>query len=210
MKQVPYYGNPGNACALACYTMAAQYLLPEKHFTFEQLAKIADWKKGYVVWGFKLWKYLMDQEIHIIDYDIIDYEAWAAKGIKGLKASVPLEEFKFYKENTYNLELEGKRSRKILNHPNFTYVRGKPTWSDVVREHNNPGVCDVTLNLRLLNQEGGFMGHRVILVDITDEEVVFHDPNGDWSGEKRRETLSRFKSVFEAMEEPELCRYFLV
>ena len=85
MKQVPYHGNPGNACALACYTMVAQYLLPDMHITFEQLAKLADWKEGYVVWGFPAWKWLMDQGLYVVDYDVIDYEAWAKDGVSGLR-----------------------------------------------------------------------------------------------------------------------------
>ena len=57
MKQVPYIANPDDSgCALACYTMVAQYLLPSLHITFEQVAEIADWKSGYVVWGFPVWK----------------------------------------------------------------------------------------------------------------------------------------------------------
>src|SRR3989344_4612122 len=171
VKQVPYHGNPGNACALACYTMAAQYLLPEKHFTFEQLAKIADWKKGYAVWGFQLWKYLMDQGIHVIDYDTIDYAGWANKGVGGLRKSVPPQEFKFYEENTYDLEAESRLAKQMLEHPNFTYVRRKPTWDDVLSEFKKPGICDVSLNSRILNRLEGFSLHRVILLDITDKEV---------------------------------------
>lgn len=49
MKQAPYQPNPGNACALACYTMIAQYLLPKEHITFEQLGVIGNWRKGYVI-----------------------------------------------------------------------------------------------------------------------------------------------------------------
>ncbi|SRR3990167_2360060 len=209
MKQVPYHGNPGNACALACYTMAAQYLLPEKHFTFEQLAKITDWKKGYVVWGFKLWKYLMDQGIHVTDYDTFDYDGWVKEGVKGLKRTTPPKEFKFYLENTYDLEAESKLAKPMLEHPNFTYIRRKPTWDDVVSEFKKSGICDVTLNGRLLHDRRGFTVHRVIVIDISDKEVVIHDPNSDWSGKYRHVPLPRFRDIFEAMEEPELCRYFL-
>lgn len=210
MKQVPYHGNPGNACALACYTMAAQYLLPNKNFTFEQLAKIAGWRKGYVVWGFELWKYLMDQGIHVIDYDTFDYAAWANEGIEGLKKTVPPQELKFYEENTYDLEAESGLAQQMLEHPNFTNVKRKPTWDDVLSEFRKPGICDVTLNSRLLNHEQGFVIHRVILLDITSQEVIFHDPNGDWSGKNRREPLKFFRKVFETMEGPELARYSLV
>lgn len=50
MKQVPYHDNPGNACALACYTMVTQYLLPDVDITFEQLGQLSDWQPVYVVW----------------------------------------------------------------------------------------------------------------------------------------------------------------
>ena len=75
MKDVHYHHNPGNACALACYTMAAQYLQPNENITFEKLGKIADWHPGYVVWGFRAWKWMMDCGLFMINYDIIDYEA---------------------------------------------------------------------------------------------------------------------------------------
>ncbi len=210
MKQVPYLGNPGNACALACYTMAAQFLLPEKNFTFEQLAKVANWKKGYVVWGFKLWKWLMDQGIHIVDYDTIDYEAWAKEGVKGLRKSVPAKEFKFYKENTYDLEAESMSVSEMVDHPNFTYIKKRPLWKDVVKEFNKPGICDVTLNGRLLHGQEGFTVHRVILIEINEKEVIFHDPNNDWSGEYAQRPLKEFRAIFEAMSQPELARYYLL
>lgn len=210
MKHVPYYGNPDDsACALACTLMAAQYLLPKKNFSFEQFSRIAERKEGFVVWGFQLWQWLMDQGIHTTDYDTIDYEGWAKKGVKGLQASVPNKDFKYYKEHSYDLEEESKKIKLMLNHPNFHYIHRTPKWADVITEHNRPGVCDLTLNSRLLNGRDGFSIHRVVLLDITDKEVVFHDPDSDWSGKKRREPLNFFRKVFEAMEEPELARYYI-
>lgn len=209
MKNVPYHANPGNACALACYTMVAQYLLPDKRTSFEELAKLAEWKKGYLVWGFSVWEWLMNQGVHMIDYDVIDYEAWAKDGVEGLRKSVPVKEFKFYKDNTFDLELESKKVNLMLNHSNFTYVRRKPTWADVVREHEKPGVCDVTLNSRVLNQTDGFSLHRVALLDITDTKVVFNDPDKAGKGAGRRESLAHFRKSFEDVEAPELARYYV-
>ena len=209
MKSVPYIANPGNACALACYTMAAQYLIPEEQFTFEQFAKIAGWREGYIVWGFSLWKWLMDQGIHVTDYDTIDYEAWATDGMKGLQKSVPAKEFQYYKENTYDLEQEGLLVEKMLHHPNFTYKQQTPKWADLIHEFNKPGICDVTLNARRLNKEDGFSIHRVVLIDISDDTVTFHDPNKQASGAYRKESLEHFRRVFESMEAPELARYYL-
>jgi hypothetical protein len=207
MKKVPYQGNPGNACALACYTMVAQYLLPDKNITYEQLAMTGQWKPGYVVWGFAIWQWLMDQGMYMTDYDTIDYEAWAQQGAKGLQASVPAKEFTFYKDNTHDLDEESRTVNLMHSHPHFTYIKRAPIWGDVVEHVKKPGICDVTLNAKVLNRQKGFAVHRVVLVAITDKEVVFHDPTKNADGAYRREPVDHFKMAF--VDSPELAHYSL-
>lgn len=209
MRDVPYHDNPGNACALACYTMIAQYLLPDVGITFEQLGKIAGWRKDYVVWEFPVWKWLMDRGVYITDYDVIDYEAWIKDGIDGLKRSVPEEEFKWYQENTFDLNEVTAHIRTAFSHENFSFVHRKPTWKDVLAEYNKPGICDVVLNSHALNGKEGFAAHRVVLIEINDTEVIFHDPNYDGSGVYRHESVEHFRKAFEAIESPALARYSL-
>lgn len=209
MRQVPYHNNPGNACALACYTMIGQYLLPDANITFEQLGKIADWRKGYVVWEFPVWKWLIERGVYIADYDVIDLKAWAKDGVTGLRSSIPPKEFAWYKENTYDLNEVTGHIQEVFTGPNFTYIRKKPTWEDVVAEYEKPGICDIVLNAQALNREKGFAAHRVVLIEITDEEVVFHDPNYDGSGKYRHESISHFRKALENIESPALARYSL-
>jgi hypothetical protein len=209
MRQVPFHENPGNACALACYTMAAQYLLPDLNITFEQLGKIANWYKSYVVWGFPVWKWLMDQGLYITDYDVIDYDAWVKDGIAGLKKTpIADEEVNFYIKNTYDLEATRQDIALAFDHPHFRYVMRKPTWKDVLLEFNKPGICDLTLNSNALNKLDGFSGHRVLLIDITEDEAIFHDPS-ERGGPYRHEQLGFFRKVFESIDGPELTRYSL-
>lgn len=209
MKDVPYHDNPGNACALACYTMIAQYLLPQSGVTFERLAKIGNWREGYVVWEFPIWKWLMDQGVYITDYDVIDYEAWAKDGVSGLQNSIPAEEFNWYKENTYDLNEVTGHIQEIFAHPNFSYIHKKPDWDDLIAEYKKPGICDLVLNSHALNRKEGFAAHRVVLIDITDTEVVFHDPNYEGSGAYRHEPIDHFRKAFKAIESPALARYSL-
>ena len=209
MKQVPYHDNPGNACALACFTMIAQYLLPNETITFEQLGTISDWRNGYVVWEFPVWKWLMDKGVHITDYDVIDYDTWSKEGVIGLKNSIPPEEFTWYEENTYDLNAVTGHIQEAFAHPNFTYIRKKPTWDDVVAEYEKPGICDIVLNSRTLNHKEGFAAHRVVLIEITDKDVIFHDPNSDGSGAYRHEPIDHFKMAVENIESPALARYNL-
>ncbi|HSX42926.1 MAG TPA: hypothetical protein VLF59_02470 [Candidatus Saccharimonadales bacterium] len=209
MKNVPYHDNPGNACALACYTMIAQYLLPDAHITFEQLSKVGNWREGYVVWEFPIWKWLMDRGVYITDYDVIDYDAWSKEGVSGLQNSLPSDEFNWYKENTYDLEEVTGHIQQAFAHPNFSYTHRKPTWEDLLAEHEKAGICDVVLNSHILNQKEGFAAHRVVLIDISDKEVIFHDPNFDGSGKYRHEPINRFRQAFEHIESPALARYRL-
>ncbi len=207
MKKVPYQGNPGNACALACYTMAAQYLFPDDGITFEQLGKIADWKKGYVVWAFPVWKWLMDRGVKITDIDTIDYKLWAKEGESGLKKSVSEKEFKFYKDNTYDLDAVSKQLSLVFDHPNFNYRQKKLSWDDVLEQTHKPGICDITVDGRKLNRKPGFSLHRVIIVDITDTDVIFHDPNAGADGAYKTEPIKHFRSTFESLEGPEMAHY---
>ncbi len=209
MLKVPYHPNPGNACALACYTMIGQYLLPDEQITFDRLSDIAGRKEGYVVWEFPIWKWLMNRGIHITDYDVIDYAAWILDGVAGFKNSIPEEEFKWYSENTYDLAAVTPHIKGTFDHPNFTYVKHKPTWDDVVAEYQKPGICDIVLNSHALNRREGFAAHRVVLLEISDTEVIFHDPNHDGSGKYRREPIGHFRKAFETIASPALARYSL-
>ena len=209
MRQVPYHDNPGNACALACYTMVAQYLLPDIDITFEQLGKISDWHTGYVVWEAPAFVWLMNHDVQVTDYDVIDYDAWANKGVESLKKAIPLDEFKWYEDNTYDFSSLTKHIQEMVTHPNFTYVQRKPTWEDIVAESAKSGICDLTLNSRTLNHKDGFEVHRVVLIEITDDEVTFHDPNKDGSGAYGHESISHFRKALNAIDSPCLVRYSL-
>jgi hypothetical protein len=209
VKNVPYHDNPGNACALACYTMVAQYILPGLGITFEQLGKIGNWRHGYVIWEFPVWNWLLDHGVYITDYEPADDETWAKDGIEGLKKSIPAEEFAWYRQNTYDLGEVTEHLQKTLRHPHFTYLHRRPTWDDVVAEHGKPGICDVVLNSQTLNRKDGVAAHRIVLLDITDTEVVFHDPNFGGSGIHRRETIDHFIQAFESLESRALARYSL-
>ena len=209
MKQVPYEGNRGNSCALSCYTMVARYLLPELDITFEQLAEIADYREGYVVWGFRVWKWMMDRGTHITNYDVIDYDGWVKRGIGGLRESVGEANFRYYTEHTYDLEKVGEEAGSAFGHENFTYVRKEIGWEDVMREFGKSGICDLAIDMSSFRGKEELTLHRVVLIDITEREVVFHDPDIDWSGAYRHAPIGMFEDAVERVGGAELTRYSL-
>lgn len=204
-NKIPYVSNPGNACALACYTMTAKYFFPET--TFNEVAKISDWEPGYVIWPFKFWLWIMDQGIKIVDYDLIDYERWVNEGLDGLKKSAGKAEFEFYLKNTKKLESYDQDIKKVLDHPNFTYNRKKPEFIDLERVLDKGVVCEVVLNADVLNGKEGFNLHRVVILDINENKVAFHDPRREENLPPRIENKDLFEKAWLGINEPELCIY---
>lgn len=206
-KDIPYVGNPGSACALACCTMVSTYFFPET--TFEKIARISRWKEGYVVWEMPFWNWIMEQGISVTNYDLIDFTAWAENGTRGLKTSVPKKEFTYYKEHTHDLESYTKDIQKMVVNPCFKQYQRNPTWSDLVTEFDRDAICTVVFNSAVLDGKEGFTLHQVVILDITDTEVIFHDSRGGGREmPKRHETHEHFcRAWLETTNAPSLTAY---
>lgn len=205
MLAIPYEEQiDENACALACYTMVARYFFPE--ITVEEMKRIAGWEPGYVVWAFKFWLWLANKGIKIEDYDIMDCEAWASKGIDGLRNSVPPSEFEFYVANTKDINSYSADIKAIFNHKNFAYHRERPKLETLLEALKNEKVCEVTLNTEIFDNEEKFNVHRVVVLDVNAKEAIFHDPDREPYFKIPRETFLR-AWLGETMPEPELCIY---
>lgn len=207
MLEIPYIQPPDDySCALASHAMVAQYL--GLGVTMEEVATIVDWHPGKAVWAFKFWEWLLNRGIKITDYDLIDYEAWALRGLDGLKASLPKEEYNFYLKNTYDINGLSKFVPQVFNHPGFNYIQTKPTFSNLQQAFALGAVCEVVLDARILDKKSGFSLHRVVIIDITNTSIVFHDPRPLVSGAARRETIEHFCNAWlTAVNAPELCAY---
>jgi len=202
---IPYVSAPKNACALACYTMTAKYFFPE--VTFNQISKISGWTPDYVVWPFKFWKWIMDKEIKITDYDLIDYDGWAGGGFSILEKSISKKELNWLKNNSKDLGTVGMDLKAVLDHKNFTYHRVKPTLEKLVESVYKGSVCEVVLDSRTLDRRDGFSLHRVVVTSLTDNEITFHDPREN-PLPHRKELIDHFtKSWLTAVSDPELCIY---
>lgn len=124
-----------------------------------------------------------------------------------MKNSLPEKEFEYIKKNSFEPDNLKDSIEKVFTYDNFKYIRRKPSWEDVLNEFSKPGICDLTLNSAILNKQDGFVGHRVVLIDINENEIVFHDPNINGDGAYRCESTDIFRKAFD--DNPELTRYSL-
>ncbi len=206
-KQIPYVPNTGNSCALSCYTMAAKYFFPET--TFEELSKVTRHVHGYVIWEMPFWNWIMNRGVSVTPYSTIDYALWADQGLDGLKSMVSAEEFKYYTENTHDLNSYTDDIRENLAHQLFKIITRKPTWEDLEKEFTEGAVCNIVLNSRALDRVEGFVLHQIVILDIRKDEIEFHDPRANSAPRPNRvESIEHFKRVWlEATGDPFLCAY---
>lgn len=146
----------------------------------------------------------MKRGIYVTDYDIIDYHAWAKQGIEGLKNSISEKEFDYIKTNTKNFDAYPALIEEVLENDKFTYNREKPSFKHLEKEFNSGAICEVVLDAGTLNHEEEFALHRVVIIDITDNEIVFHDPQKN-PRPARRESRDHFINAWQ--KAPELCIY---
>jgi hypothetical protein len=205
MLNIPYVGSDRNACALACYTMVAKYFFPET--TFEQVAKLSDWKPSYVVWAFKFWNWITKKGIMVTDYDLIGYRDWAENGAKALEDTMSENEFNFIYTHTKDLDALSEELRKLLKNKRFVYHRQRPTFEQLKQAVQEGKPCEVVLNSHVLDHRAGFALHRIVVVDINERQITFHDPRPEPRA-NRKETIEHFnKAWLKALDEPELCIY---
>ncbi|HVT00871.1 MAG TPA: cysteine peptidase family C39 domain-containing protein [Patescibacteria group bacterium] len=205
MLSVPYIKQPDEeSCALACYAMIAKYFFLET--SFEDVAKISDWEKGYIIWAFKFWLWIMDRGVRITEYDPLDYMSWASQGIEGLKKSVSEKEFEYYKAHTKNLESYATDILKVVHHPNFTMHQEKPIYEELTNAINNRKPCEVVLNAGALKNADWFSLHRVVVLDADNDSVIFNDP---FYGEQLVVEKDLFIKSWLDLSEPELTIYEL-
>jgi len=81
---------------------------------------------------------------------------------------------------------------------------------DLINAYNRGAVCEVVLNSRALDNKDGIVLHRVEILYIDDNKVIFHDPRKE-PRPAREETKEFFKKAWlEMPDSPELCVYELV
>lgn len=171
------------------------------------MGEIADWHPGYVVWEYLPWKWMMDQGVKITMINVVDYRMWAEQGIEGLKNLVTEKEFNFYQKESFDLKSDSMNIHAAFSHPNFTFINRELTWNDITEYTAKEGICDVTLNGRMLDKKDGFTIHRVVILDVSEDEVICHDPEPDDRGAYRKVRSDHFWKCVDDLADPQLTHY---
>ncbi len=178
------------------------------------MKSIVRWKEGFVVWAFPFWRWLMDRGIEIVDFDTVDYNSWANEGFDGLRKTCSPEIFSYFKRNT----CEPSRYQDDLlfllsSQESFRYNFVRPSLDDLRKALEQDAVCEAVVDSCSLNQVDGFSLHRIVVLNIDDTHVTFHDPvkPSDPPRPNRREKIDIFLRAWPSKmggpDSAELCVY---
>lgn len=207
---IPFVQNPGNACALSCLTMVASYFFPDR-YSFEDIGRVAKYQKGYVVWEFPFFRWFLEKGGHISFWDDIDYHTWIESGFEGLANILPQKEFSYFQKVTFDPNALTLDIRETIQHKNFSFLKHKPCLNDLKKQMHKGALCSVVLNGNALIKRDGLELHQVLVLDITNTEIIFHNPfSGPFAQAAQKESIDFFcKAWLTATECPAMTAFSL-
>lgn len=190
MKQIPFCANhpDGTHCYQAALSMVLQGL-GEVAYSFDKLDQITGKLPGKWTWPTQSFLWLLDHEFELRLIETFDYEKFGKEGKKYLQDKYGKE---VADSQEVNSDLEREQGLALqFAHQKILEDR-VPEWGDLEQllKEGFLVICNINAN-ELFHQEG-YSGHFVVLLDVTSEEIVLHDP-----GLPPKPSLKVSKELFE-------------
>lgn len=164
------------SCASANYTMVASAL--GLHYSLKDILKITKSEIGFA----PFWRFLIKKHnIEVVDFSENNLKTWAEKGFIKFQQEINEKIFDFLKGRIANPNKYQEDLKSLFKNKKFKFYHQKPNV-DLLKEYFSKGyVCDVMLDPWLIYGEKPqrYLLHRVFIVDITNDAIIFHDPASD-------------------------------
>ena len=172
---IPFHPNTGDGthCFQAALKMALAYVDPDREYTYEELDEISQKDPGKWTWPTTAMLWLMEHHYEIRLVEEFDYAAFAERGGDYLIEKCGYEVAQVQMDNS-DIERERKIAAKFVEYAPLEFRI--PTIADLRRYLNDHWVITCNINSALLHGQPGYSGHFVIITDVTDDEVILHDP----------------------------------
>lgn len=179
-KNIPFYSafpTPGHPEGVHCVETSLKTILgyfePEKEYSIEALEKITGKQPEKGSWSFQWSLWFTEHGYKVKHYATFDFEAFMAEGIDYIRQEYG-DEVADWQEQNSDVELVRTQAKEFVN--KVEIVVKKPAIDDIRKEHQDGSVVKPMVNSRVLNDKTGYEGHSVVILDIDDKDIWFHDP----------------------------------
>jgi len=187
--KIPFFSNlPDDMhCMQSCMRMALKYYFPDKDFSFEQIDALIGLGKR------KLWSTPVQAVVAFDDFGLNtkcyaagDFEKYLREGVNYIKKNY--KNWKtILKHIDVNLDMKFIREalkRKLLE-------MKKLQFDEIESFFKKGNIIMLAINTNVFKGKKGYVGHFVLITDIGNDYVEFHDP-GLPPIPRRRESKDNF------------------
>ena len=198
---IPFYSafpTPGHAdgvhCVETCLKMILGYFEPGAEYSIEELEKITGKQPEKGSWSFQWSLWFTDHGYNVKHYTTFDFDAFIAEGLEYIRRDYG-DEVADWQDKNSDVETARSQAKDYLKKVEIAVK--KPTIADIRKELDEGAVVKPMVNSRVLNGREGYEAHSVVVLDVDNEYVWFHDP-GLPAFENRKESHELFQKAMDS------------
>ncbi len=175
MKKVPFFANLPDGTH--CYQAALKMVLTaftKKDWSFELLDRLTGKLEGKWTWPTQSFIWMLENGFEIKLIEEFSYEVFAERG-KDYLAEKCGSEVANAQEANSDLAREQQLAAEFIQKGGRVDHR-IPTFNDLKNLLNEGYLIICNINANLLYGHAGYSGHFVLPIEITDQEIILHDP----------------------------------
>ncbi|MFO0920240.1 MAG: hypothetical protein U0451_01050 [Candidatus Saccharimonadales bacterium] len=180
MLAVPFYaafptpGHPeGVHCVETSLKMILKYFEPNRDYSIEELENITGKQPEKGSWSFQWSIWFVNHGYTVKHYSTFDFKAFMEQGINYIRQEYGNEVADWQEQNS-DVEFARSQTKEYLD--KVEIITKKLTIDDIRKEHGPHSLVKPMVNSRVLNNKEGYAGHSVVVLDVDDQNIWFHDP----------------------------------
>jgi hypothetical protein len=174
--EAPFFPNDetGKHCFQAVFRMILAAQISERQFSMQDMLELTGAKEGRATWPAKTLLELGDLGLESVMIGSFNGKAFAERGVSYIRELMG-DEVADWQEKYSDIPQERARYAEL-------YRRGVPVIEAVptlatIREYLSDGyLVQCGVNSKRLRNELGYVGHSVLVLTTSDDEVVLHNP----------------------------------
>lgn len=201
MLNIPFYSaypTPGHPNGVHCVEMSLKMILgyfePDTNYTIEEIEKITGKIPEKGSWSFDWSIWFVNHGYLVKHYTVFNFEAFKNEGIDYIRQEYGDETADWQLANS---DIEHAQSLVEEYLSKVEVVNKRPTINDIKTEIDNGFIVKAMVNSNVLNDKEGYEGHSVVVLDVDDENIWFHDP-GLPAFEDRKMSHEKFKQAMDS------------
>jgi hypothetical protein len=150
--------------------------LTGERLTMEDAEELTGFVLDSPTWQFAELLAFADRGVSVLDAEHFAPEEFVDDAAAAIARQVGDDKAAEWIVSVTDLELEGARVAQCLANPMVTFEDRRPTLIDLQTQLASGAVVICNVNSRVLVGKDGYMPHGVVLLAISDDEVLLHDP----------------------------------